>query len=111
MLRCTVPCMSVARPVLRVSVPTTSVRASNTISLASRPRVNGVVSQIEATAIAGIVSPMPGQSRAEGQIEAGLQPVVVGRPYRGTGLWREHEQGDHDADDRARSPTVETASP
>ena len=39
-------------------IATTTVTANNTICVASRPRTNGPLSQIEAMAMAGMVSPM-----------------------------------------------------
>ena len=46
------------RPGTTVRIPTTTVTASNTIWVASSPNTSGPSSQIEAMAIAGMVSPM-----------------------------------------------------
>ena len=56
--RCTAPCNRVARPGTTVRIATTTVTASKTIWVASSPSSSGPSSQIEATAMAGMVSPM-----------------------------------------------------
>jgi hypothetical protein len=58
MIRWTPPSCRVARPGSRVRALTTAVRVRRPIWVAPRPRTSGPSSQIEATAIAGIVSPM-----------------------------------------------------
>jgi hypothetical protein len=52
------PCSRVARPGTTVRTVTTTVRASSTIWVAPSPSSSGTSTQIVATAIAGMVSPM-----------------------------------------------------
>jgi hypothetical protein len=58
MARCTLPCRRVARPGTTVSAPTTIVSAKSTSWVGPRPSSSFPSSQIDATAMAGMVSPM-----------------------------------------------------
>ena len=52
------PISGLARPGTTVSTPTITDRSSSTISVSPRPSASGPSSQIEATAIVGMVRPM-----------------------------------------------------
>jgi hypothetical protein len=62
-----------------VRIPTTTVTAGSSICVVSSPSTKGPSSQIEATAIAGMVSPMLA-GRAERQVETGLDSVSTCSP-------------------------------
>jgi hypothetical protein len=81
-----------------VRIPTTTVTAGSSICVVSSPSTKGPSSQIEATAIAGMVSPMLA-GRAERQVETGLDSVPTCSPCRRQRLRQQDQQGDHHANE------------
>ena len=102
MARCTLPWSRVARPGTTVSAPTSMVSAKSTSWVDPRPRSSGPLEPDGRDRDRRDRQADAGHRRPEREVDRHLRAVAAGRAVRRERLGEQHQQRDHDADDRLR---------